>query len=49
MVEFTVKEVTVFRVTTFLNEAFRQIYFLRNLRNIQTIQIWTAKCDFNKE
>ena len=29
--EFTVGEVTVFRIATFLNEALRQIYFLRNL------------------
>ena len=29
MMDFTVKEVTVFRVVTFLNEA------LRNIRNIQ--------------
>ena len=29
MLEFTVKEVTVFRVTTFLNKALHQIYFLR--------------------
>ena len=35
MMEFTVKEVSVFRVATFFNEALRQIYFLRNLRNIQ--------------
>ena len=28
MMEFTAKEVTVFRVATFLNEAFLQIYFL---------------------
>ena len=47
--EFTVKEVIVFRVATFLNEVLRKICFLRNLRNIQTVQIWTAKCDFSKE
>ena len=35
MMEFTVKEVTVFSVATFLNEVLRQTYFLRNLRNIQ--------------
>ena len=48
---FTVKDVTVFRFTTFLNEVLRQIQFLRNIRNIQykTVQIWTVKCDFNKE
>ena len=28
MIEFTVKEVTVCRVTDFLNKALRQIYFL---------------------
>ena len=33
--EFTVKEVTVFSVATFLNEALRQLYFLRNLPNTQ--------------
>ena len=32
--EFTVKEVTVFSVGTFFNEALRQIYFLRSLFNI---------------
>ena len=48
---FTVKDVRVFRFTTFLNEVLRQIQFLRNIRNIQykTVQIWTVKCDFNKE
>ena len=35
MAEFTVKEVPLFRVVTFLNEALHQILFLRNLRNIQ--------------
>ena len=35
MTEFTVKEVTVFRVTTFLNEALCQMQFLGNLQNIQ--------------
>ena len=35
MIEFTVKDNTVFRVGTFLNEALHEIYFLRNLRNIQ--------------
>ena len=37
MIEFTVKEVIVFRVVTFLNEALREIQFLKNLRNIQRI------------
>ena len=53
MTEFTVKQVTICRVATFLNEDFfRQIKFLRNLRNIKkrlTVQIWTATCGFNKE
>ena len=52
MTEFTVKQVTICRVATFLNEALRQIKFLRNLRNIKkklTVQIWTATCGFNKE
>ena len=35
MTEFTVKDVTLFRVATFLSEALCQIKFLRNLRNIQ--------------
>ena len=35
MTEFTVKEDTIFRVATFLNEVLGQIYFLRNLQNIQ--------------
>ena len=35
MAEFTIKEVTVFKVVIFLNEALRQIQRLRNLRNIQ--------------
>ena len=30
MTEFTVKEVTVFRVATFLNEVLPQIQFLQN-------------------
>ena len=29
--EFTVKEVTVFRVATFWNEVLCEIYFLRNI------------------
>ena len=37
MVEFTVKEVKVFRVATFLNEVLSQIYFVRNLGNFQHI------------
>ena len=52
--EVTVKEVTVFRVTTFFNEALLQIYFLGiceifTITNQLTVKIWTAKCDFNKE
>ena len=35
MTEFTVKEATLFRVITVMNEAFRQIKFIRSLRNIQ--------------
>ena len=43
MVEFTVKDNTVY-------EALHQISFLRNLQNIQLeVQIWPAKCYFNKE
>ena len=52
MTEFTVKQVTLCRVATFLNEALRQIKLLRNLRNIKkklTVHIWTAICGFNKE
>ena len=49
MTEFTVKEVTVLTVATFLNEALRHIYFLRNLVLIVTVRIWTPKCGFNKE
>ena len=45
--EFTVKEVTVFRVATFLTKyIFLEIC---ELFNIITVQIWTAKCDFNKD
>ena len=50
MKQFTIEEVTVFKVTTFINDTLYQIYFLRDLRNIQVkVQIWTLKCDFNKE
>ena len=49
---FTVKKVIAFRVSTFLNKVLRQKYFLRNIYeifNIIKVQIWTAKCDFNKD
>ena len=49
MMEFIVKEVTIFRVATFFNKVLGQTYFLTNLRNIQTVKIWTLKSDFNKE
>ena len=35
MTEITVKEVTVVDVATCLNEALRQIHFLKSLRNIK--------------
>ena len=35
MTEFTVNEITVFRVANFLKEVLRQTFFLRNIRNIQ--------------
>ena len=35
MMEFTVREVTVFRFATCLNEAPHQIKFVNNLRNVQ--------------
>ena len=48
--EFTVKEVTVFSVVTFLNKALHRIYFLRNLRKIQyNITNSNLGCDFNEE
>ena len=49
---FTVKKVIAFRVSTFLNKVLRQTYFLRNIYeifNIIKVQIWNAKCDFNKD
>ena len=53
MTEFTVKEVTVFRVVTFLNDVTPKYNFLGiceifNITN-SAVQIWTAKCDLNKE
>ena len=42
--EFTVKEVAVFRVATFWSEVICQMYFLRI-----TVQIYTTRCDFNKD
>ena len=35
MTDFTLKEVTVFRAATILNEALHQMQFPRNLQNIQ--------------
>ena len=35
MMDLTVNDNTVFRVATFLKEVLHQIYFLRNLQNIQ--------------
>ena len=34
MTEFTVKEVTVFTVTTFLNEALKEIFNINNRANL---------------
>ena len=49
--EFTVKEVTVFRVATFLNEGLCQIYFLRNIQIIlhNDSADLDCQCDFNKD
>ena len=51
MTKFTVKEVTVFRVTTFWAKHSTKYNFFRiyEILNITIVQIWTAKCDFDKE
>ena len=53
MTEFTVKEVTVFRIATFwmkhsAKRIILEIYEICNYIKL-TVQIWTAKCDFTKE
>ena len=44
MIEFTIQEVTVCGVATFLKEVPRQIQFLMNFQ-----LLWTEKCDFSGE
>ena len=49
--KFTVKEVGVFKAATFWTKCFAKYIFLEifELFNIVTVQIWTTKCDFNKD
>ena len=51
LTEFTVKEVTVFRVATFLNEVLAKYnsWEFTKYSTKLTMRIWTAKCDFEKE
>ena len=49
MIEFTVKEVTVFSVATFLNEALRQICLLEIYEIFNLTNRTNLGCDFNKE
>ena len=49
--EFTIKEVAVSGVPLFWTKCFPKYVFLEmfELFNLITVQIWTAKCDFNKD
>ena len=47
MTEFTVTEVTVFRVTNFWTKCSTNYNFLWRCDILNTVQIWTAKCDVN--
>ena len=43
-------KVTLFSVAIFLNKAIRHYNFLKTYKIFKiTVQMWTVKCDFNKE
>ena len=49
LTEVPLKDVTVFRATTFLNEALLQIYFFGIYDLFKITNITTAKWDFDKK